>query len=98
MAFSIQEGNSYKPGQFYEGVLDDFQCYFGEVPESLFDEYVGQAQRYYKETPFPLLQCVCPTTSGVFLWEENFSKDLKSRILLLVAPPVETQQTAPPIR
>lgn len=89
MAFDIKEGKSFTAGEFHEGVLDDFICYFGEVPQELHREYVGWARWFYEGNNFRLLQCVYPTVQGVFPWEKNFPDDLRWNCPLITEPPKE---------
>lgn len=85
--FDIKNGKEYLPGQFYDGILDNFLCYFGTVSPTNPDFPTGFASWYYKDKDFPLLQCVYPTTKGIFPWEENFPEETRFECRLLVDPP-----------
>ena len=89
MAYDIKNGKNYTVGEFHEGVLDDFLCYFGEVPKSEYKESVGWAIWFYEGSDFPLIQCVYPTVSGKFAWEKNFPDDARFFCKMLVEPPKE---------
>lgn len=78
IAFDIKEGKTYKGGQFYSDILDDFECLMLDVEAKYYDEYFGQASRFYKSNDFPVLQCVYPTVSGVYPWEDNWPENLKN--------------------
>jgi hypothetical protein len=77
MAEEIKNGKRYAPLNFYPDILDDFQCYFITVNCSNYDEYVGQAQRYYKGDDFPLLQCIYPTIKGIYPWQNDWPENIK---------------------
>lgn len=89
MAFDIKEGKTMTAGEFHEGVLDDFLCYFGEVPQKHFRDYVGWARWFYEGDNFPLLQCVYPTVTGIYPWEKSFPEDTRWLCPLLTDPPKE---------
>jgi hypothetical protein len=67
----IKKGKSFYGGQSYAEILDNFECRMIEAKKEFYDEHFGQAQDFYKSNDFPVLQCVYPTTSGVFPWDEN---------------------------
>ena len=89
MADDIKQGKTFTSGEFHEGVLDDFVCYFGDVLKSSYKSYVGWALWFYSGTDFPLLQCVYPTVAGVFPWERGFPDDTRWLCPLLTEPPKE---------
>jgi hypothetical protein len=89
MAFDIKEGKTFTPREFHEGVLDDFLCYFGEVPPVHFREFVGWARWFYEGDNFQLLQCVYPTVKGIFPWQANFPEDTRWHCPMLIEPPKE---------
>lgn len=89
MAYDIKNGKNYTVGEFHEGVIDDFLCYFGEVPKSKYKESVGWAIWFYEGCDFPLIQCVYPTVSGKFAWEKDFPEDAIFFCKMLVEPPKE---------
>lgn len=73
---TIREGFTFQGNVFYSNILDNFQCKMIPVDEDFYGEYVGRAVGYYNQ-PFPLLQCVYPTVTGVFPWEEDWPEDLR---------------------
>jgi hypothetical protein len=89
MAYDIKNGKNYTVGEFHEGVLDDFLCYFGEVPKSEYKETVGWAIWFYEGVDFPLIQCVYPTVGGKFAWEKDFPEDARFFCKMLIEPPKE---------
>ena len=89
MAFDIKEGKTFTAGEFHEGVLDDFLCYFGEVHQKHFREFVGWARWFYEGDNFRLMQCVCPTVGGKFPWQRGFPEDARWYSQMLTDPPKE---------
>ena len=77
MAEDIKNGKVFEPLNYYTEILDDYKCYIVKVSPENYDEYVGQAQRYYKNDDFPLVQCIYPTTKGIFPWEKNWPENIK---------------------
>ena len=76
-----KEGKYLKVDDFNSDILDNFDCFVVEVDKKYYNEYFGQSIWYYKNTDFPVLQIVYPTTSGVFPWDKKFPKRLKQPIL-----------------
>jgi len=89
IAFDIKEGKTFTPGEFHEGVLDDFLCYFAAVHPEHYRDFVGWARWYYGGDDFPLVQCIYPTTNGVFPWEKDFPENSKWSCQMLASPPRE---------
>ena len=89
IAFDIKEGKIFSPGEFHEGVLDDFLCYFAAVHPEHYRDFVGWARWYYGGDDFPLVQCIYPTTNGVFPWEKDFPENSKWSCQMLASPPRE---------
>lgn len=89
IAHDVKNGKTYTTNEFHEGVLNDFLCYFGEVPKSEYKDYVGWATWFYKGDAFPLVQCVYPTVMGIFPWEKNFPEDTKFLAKMITEMPKE---------
>lgn len=89
MAHDIKNGKAFTAKEFHEDVLDDFLCYFDEVPKSHYKDHVGWAVWFYEGTDFPLLQCVCPTVEGKFPWNKDFPEDAEFFCQLLIESPKE---------
>ena len=75
MGHDIKSGKVFKAGEFDDGVLDGFLCYFGKVPKKQYIDYVGWDRWLYGSNDFPLVQCVYPTVDGIFPWEKDFPKE-----------------------
>lgn len=78
MANDIKSGEKYMALNYYSNILNNFQCYFVDVDHSNYDKYVGQAQAYYGNDNFPLIQCIYPTVKGIFPWEKEWPDDIKN--------------------
>jgi hypothetical protein len=78
MANDIKEGKVYVPLSYEADILDNFNCYIIEVEKLNYDNYVGQAQRYYEGDGFPLLQCIYPTVKGIYPWEDKWPESIKN--------------------
>ena len=89
MAHEIKNGKTFTAKEFHEGVLDDFLCYFGEVPKTEYKNHVGWAIWFYEGYDFPLVQCVYPTVKGKFAWEKDFPEDARFFCKMLIEPPKE---------
>jgi hypothetical protein len=77
MAYDIKAGKTFSPYKYDADILDNFDCYLTEVEKSNYDNYVGQAQRYYNGDAFRLLQCIYPTVKGIFPWEDEWPESIK---------------------
>ena len=86
IADTIKKGSVFTPNQFYPGITEGFDCYFLEVEEAFYRDYLGYANWYYKNINFPVLQCVYPTTKGVYPWEKDWPESLNKLQLLLGQP------------
>ncbi len=89
MAYEIERGRTFVNGEYHEGILDDFLCYFGDVPKSEYKDYVGWAMWFYKYSDFPLMQCVPPTVEGKFPWDKDFPEDAEFYFEVITTPPKE---------
>jgi len=77
LAEDIRNGKRYDAYSWSPDVLDGFECYFIEVDKANYDEYVLGDIRLYGGNNFPLLQCVYPTTNGIYPWEDTWPDDYK---------------------
>lgn len=75
---TIREGFVFQPNQFYSNIIENVDCYFTLADSKYYDEYVGYAKLFYKENEFPLLQCIYPTISGIYPWQDEWPTELKS--------------------
>lgn len=89
MAHDIKNGKTFTAGEYHEGVLDNFLCYFDEVPKSQYKDNVGWATWFYEGTDFPLIQCVYPTVKGKFPWDKDFPEDARFFCKMLIDSPKE---------
>ena len=77
MAEDIKNGKSFEAGHFYGDIIEGFDCYFTLVDSSYYREYLGYAQWYYKDTEFPVLQCIYPTVKGIYPWQSEWPEEIK---------------------
>ena len=73
----IRAGKEFKSGEFYTDILDGFNCLMVEVDKDYYDEYFGYGKWFYKNSDFPVLQCIYPTVKGVFPWEKEWPENIK---------------------
>ena len=79
----IREGQRLEIGKRYSGFLEGFEVTFREVDKRHYEEYLGYAIWFYKNSDFPVIQCVWPTTNGYFPWDRKYPRDLKGWQVLL---------------
>ncbi|MBS1527638.1 MAG: DUF4262 domain-containing protein [Bacteroidetes bacterium] len=77
IAEDIKNGKTYDAYSWSTGLLKDFECYFIEVDKANYGKYVLGDIRLYGGNNFPLLQCVWPTTEGIYPWEDAWPDDMK---------------------
>jgi hypothetical protein len=74
----IREGIRFKRGTLYDGFLDGFQVYFEPARSKLHSEYTLGCERYYRDTPFSVVQIVWPSPQGVWPWQKSASDWFKT--------------------
>jgi hypothetical protein len=62
-------------------------CYFIEVAERYYPDYVGFARWYYRRREFPLYQLIWPNNDGHYPWEEDAPRSFKEWQPVLGAAP-----------
>ncbi|HEY5747784.1 MAG TPA: DUF4262 domain-containing protein [Chryseolinea sp.] len=72
----IRQDKLYRSGEFYNNLLDGFDCLMLAVPKESYEAYVGYARWYYKGNDFLLMQCIYPTVQGVFPWAKEWPEDM----------------------
>ena len=77
MAYEIKQGKTFSPQTFEADIIDGFNCYIINADKVHYDAYVGQAQNYYGDDDFPLIQCIYPTVKGIFPWENEWPEEIK---------------------
>lgn len=82
-AVEIKSGRRYKPDELNGDIVPNYDCVFKIVPSEWYDDYVGQAQRFYQGSAFHLLQCVWPDRSNKLPWQPGFTESLRHRQPLL---------------
>jgi hypothetical protein len=85
-AIEIKSGKTYSPDKLYGDILPDYDCAFKIVLFEWYDDYVGQAQRFYQGSSFQLLQCIWPDLSHKLPWQPGFNESWHHRQALLYGP------------
>lgn len=67
----IEKGATFEAGKFYSGFLKGFDIYMMETDKRAKSDFALWADWFYERKPFPILQCVWPTTSGIWPWDEG---------------------------
>ena len=67
---------TFKSNSYYDGFLEGFKVFMIETQEPVKSEYATWADWYYNREDFPILQCVWPTTSGIWPWDEDADQSL----------------------
>lgn len=63
-------GESFVPGQLYDGFLDECQVTFEKVAKPFYPEYLGHAFLMYRKGNFPAVQLIIGLPGGVFPWHD----------------------------
>ena len=66
-----KDREKFQPQKRYDGFIENHECEFITVSQKHYKEYVGWNLWLNKGGDFPLMQCVWPTTDGIFPNEEN---------------------------
>lgn len=69
VAAEVRRGRRFGEGDRSDEVLEGCPVAFRRVAAEFYDEYLGQAIRYYGGTAFPALQCFWPDVEGRFPWQ-----------------------------
>jgi Domain of unknown function (DUF4262) len=83
----IREGQRFEDGGVYPGILVGYKAAFRRVALEHYAEYLGYARWFYKRDDFPMLQCVWPSRSGYFPWEDDVPEDFSTHQPVLATPP-----------
>jgi hypothetical protein len=79
IASRARDGERFQTTDTVTGLLEGFPVVFRSVPEAHIEPHFGWARWFYDGQPFPALQLVWPTTSGIWPWEERASDDFRAR-------------------
>lgn len=83
----LKDGVVFEAGQTYTDLATDGSlCFFGAVVLEHYESYVKQANFYYANQSFPLLQCVWSDGQKCFPWQGGYEKNLQDRQPLLFDP------------
>lgn|SRR5690606_18113021 len=88
LAARAREGERIAAGDTLSGLLEGFDVVLLPVPEHHIEPHFGWALWYYDGRPFPAVQLVYPTTSGIWPWDPEASEHFKANQPLLESVPV----------
>ena len=84
---AIKDGTQFQSGQFYTNIIEGVDCYFTAVNPIYLKEYTGYAELFYKHDQTPFLQCIYPTLTGIYPWQDAWPEEFKTIQPLLGAAP-----------
>lgn len=64
----VRAAGPLRVGAFHAGFIGGFDIFLGEVPQSAYEEYFGQAIDFYGGIGFDVVQIIYPTTQGLWPW------------------------------
>lgn len=67
----VRNGVVFKRGQPYEGFLEGFSVYIEPAKPNALSEYTLGCDRFYKGAPYPTVQIVWPSTTGIWPWQKR---------------------------
>lgn len=74
---------TFKANSYYDDFLEGFKVFMTSAQEPVKKEYMAWADWYYNREDFPILQCVWPTTNGIWPWNKDADEEfLKIQPLL----------------
>lgn len=82
----INEGHHFADGELSSELLEGYNCAFRTVLPKFYDEYLGQAEWFYKSKDFPVLQCFWPDERGYFPWQSEADDECRELQPLLYLP------------
>ncbi len=74
----IRKGVRFGEGDGSDEVFEGVSVRFRLVSTDFYDEYLGQAIRYYAGNGFPCLQCFWPDGEGSFPWDSDYRFNVDS--------------------
>jgi hypothetical protein len=84
----IGKGREFKDGQSYTDVIDNYRCYFQEIPTEKYRDYLGWDIWFYGDKEFGAVQMLWPTVSNIYSWDENADEDIKDAQEILTRLPI----------
>jgi len=80
----------FEANKYYDDFLEGYPVCMIEAHDSARKKYTCWADWYYQRKPFPILQCVWPSTTGAWPWSKDASDYLKE-----IQPIVGTKPEVP---
>jgi uncharacterized protein DUF4262 len=84
----VQEGETFTPGDRYEGFLEGFDVLIEQVDPQFYSDYFGWDLWLYGGPEFEVLQLVWPTTEGLWPWQPDASEWFRGWQPLLTKSPI----------
>jgi hypothetical protein len=76
----IAGGTKLADGEQTEALIEDLPCSVQAAHPSNFGYYFGEAQRYYGDQVFGVIQVFWPDQSGRFPWDPGYASAAQARI------------------
>jgi hypothetical protein len=70
----------FTSGNIYYDILQSVPCYFHQVEQDCYEQYVAEAIRWHGNRSFPLLQIVW-TYAGLFPWQTGYASPTEQPLL-----------------
>jgi hypothetical protein len=83
----IGEGLEYKDGQSYTDVIENYRCYFQEIPRDRYRAYLGWDIWFYGSNEFEAVQMLWPSVDHVYPWDGEADEFLKNAQEILTRIP-----------
>src|ERR1035441_10160050 len=74
----IAEGREFKDGQSYTDVIDNYRCYFQEIPKIKYQDYLGWDMWFYDGDEFDAVQMLWPSVDHIYSWEDKVDDFLRN--------------------
>jgi hypothetical protein len=74
----IAAGERFEDGARHDDILQGFDCLFRTVELRWYPDYFGRAIDFYRDKPFPVLQCLWPDREGRFPGDPKFDRQFLS--------------------
>ena len=78
IASDIKNGEKFEANKYYPDIIERFDCYFVDVNKLNYKEYLGYANWYYEGYDYPVVQCIYPTTNGIYPWQSEWPENIKN--------------------
>lgn len=83
----IREGSRFSEGENSTEVIDGYKCYFQEIPQSHYKDYLGWDLWFYGGSEFQAIQMLWPSIHHVYSWEDRADEYLRNAQEILTKIP-----------